>query len=43
MRLRRADPAATEDQIDADTEIRLETGQFDAITPEDLAQASPPA
>jgi UDP-GlcNAc:undecaprenyl-phosphate GlcNAc-1-phosphate transferase len=47
IRLRRSDPAATEDQIDADTEIRLETGQFDAITPEDIAradaQASPPA
>lgn len=47
MRMRRADPQATEAQIDADTEIRLETGQFDAITPEDLAradaQASPPA
>ena len=39
MRVRRADPTATEAEIDADTEVRLETGQFDAILPEDVARA----
>ena len=35
-RLRRASPSVTEREIDADVEQRLETGQFDAIKPEDL-------
>jgi UDP-GlcNAc:undecaprenyl-phosphate GlcNAc-1-phosphate transferase len=35
-RLRRASPAVTEREIDRDVEERLETGQFDAIRPEDL-------
>lgn len=35
-RLRRTSPAVTEREIDADVEQRLETGQFDAIKPEDL-------
>ena len=39
MRVRRADPTATEAEIDADAEERLETGQFDAILPEDVARA----
>ena len=39
MRVRRVDPTATEAEIDADTEVRLETGQFDAILPEDVARA----
>ena len=39
MRVRRADPTATEAEIVADAEERLETGQFDAILPEDVARA----
>jgi UDP-GlcNAc:undecaprenyl-phosphate/decaprenyl-phosphate GlcNAc-1-phosphate transferase len=35
-RLRRARPTVTDREIDADVEERLETGQFDAIRPEDL-------
>ena len=35
-RLRRVKPTVTEQEIDADVEERLETGQFDAIRPEDL-------
>jgi UDP-GlcNAc:undecaprenyl-phosphate GlcNAc-1-phosphate transferase len=35
-RLRRVKPTVTEREIDADVEERLETGQFDAIRPEDL-------
>jgi UDP-GlcNAc:undecaprenyl-phosphate GlcNAc-1-phosphate transferase len=35
-RLRRVKPTVTEEEIDADVEERLETGQFDAIRPEDL-------
>ncbi|CAB4874636.1 unannotated protein [freshwater metagenome] len=34
--LRGRDPAATSEAIEADLAHRLETGQFDAITPEDL-------
>ena len=39
LRVRRTDPAATEADIVADAEERLETGQFDAILPEDVARA----
>ena len=35
-RLRRSRPAVTEREIDRDVEARMETGQFDAIKPEDL-------
>ncbi len=35
-RLRRTRPTVTEREIDADVEERLETGQFDAIKPEDV-------
>lgn len=34
--MRRTQPDVTEREIDADVEKRLETGQFDAIRPEDL-------
>ena len=35
-RLRRASPEVTDSEIDRDVEQRLETGQFDAIRPEDV-------
>ena len=34
VRLRRARPGATEAEIDADVEQRLETGEFEAVAPE---------
>jgi UDP-GlcNAc:undecaprenyl-phosphate GlcNAc-1-phosphate transferase len=34
--LRRQDPAITDEEIDRDVAVRIETGQFDAIRPEDL-------
>jgi UDP-GlcNAc:undecaprenyl-phosphate GlcNAc-1-phosphate transferase len=34
--LRRQDPAITDEEIDRDVAARIETGQFDAIRPEDL-------
>src|SRR5829696_887226 len=37
MRLRRARPGATEAEIDADVEHRLETGEFDAVSPDGAA------
>ncbi len=40
-RLRRDRGRVTEREIDADVEQRLETGQFDAIRPDDLAQTPP--
>ena len=36
IRLRRLRPSVTDREIDEDVEQRLETGQFDAVQPEDL-------
>jgi UDP-GlcNAc:undecaprenyl-phosphate GlcNAc-1-phosphate transferase len=38
-RLRRSRPGVTEREIEADATLRIETGQFDAIRPEDVAAA----
>ena len=37
IRLRRLRPSVTDREIDEDVEQRLETGQFDAVQPEDVA------